>query len=157
MCYSSLTFDLKTKSGYICATDKCTIMDVYSNGAVRVKYPVSGGRYKIAFARTNDFFNSADFAVSTTHLGKRLKAYKKSVGSSTIGTVYATDDVIIIGTENGRTQVMYPISGSNSWKMGWVPGKYDEETRQTITSVSEGYYIIKSAIDSSYVWDINCA
>lgn len=46
---------LRTKTGYICAYDQCTILKVYSNGAVQVRYPVKKGT-RVAYAAMSGFF-----------------------------------------------------------------------------------------------------
>jgi murein DD-endopeptidase MepM/ murein hydrolase activator NlpD len=101
-----------------------------------VKYPISGGKYKTAYASSRYFFTNVNFSTSTSQLGKKLTAYRKSTGSSTIGSVYASDNVMIIGQANSRTQVMYPVSGSNSWKLGWVSGSYGSSNTSSSSSSS---------------------
>ncbi len=115
------TSSLSRVSGYIASGDLCKITATYSNGAVRVQYPVSGG-YKTAYAPTGAFFRDANFSTSTRTLGRKLTAYRRPTGSSTIGTVYATDSVVITGNNGSRTQVIYPVSGG--YKLGWVAGVY---------------------------------
>ena len=90
------TSSLNSRSGYICAGDRCTILDVYGNGAGRVRYPISGGRYKTAYASAGYFFVNTNFSTSTTKIGKNLTAYRKSSGNSTIGSVYANDNIILV-------------------------------------------------------------
>jgi hypothetical protein len=96
---------------------------VYSSGVVRVKYPVKNGT-KTAYAAMSGFFSNNDFSTATMRIGSRKTAYRKSTGSSTIGSVYADDDVIIIGHENGRTELIYP-TGSSGFKHGYVAGTYN--------------------------------
>lgn len=112
---------LRTKTGYICSYDKCTILNVYSNGAVRVRYPVKNGT-RVAYAAMSGFFINTDFSSATTKLGVGKTAYRKSSGDATIGSVYADDQVTIIGVENGRTELIYPTS--SGYKLGWVSGTY---------------------------------
>lgn len=112
---------LRTRTGYICSGDKCTILELYSNGAAKVRYPVSRGM-RTAYANMCGFFLNVDFSTVTTELGVGKTAYRKSTGNSTIGSVYANDQVVIVGSENGRTEVIYPTS--SGYKMGWVSGTY---------------------------------
>lgn len=51
-----------------------------------------------------------------------LTSYRRSTGNAAIGSVYANDYVTIIGTENGRTELIYPTS--SGYKLGWVSGVY---------------------------------
>lgn len=117
--YTSAT--LKSSTGYIVPGDYCKILAFYSNGAVKVTYPTSKGS-RTAYAAMSGFMTSTSFSTKTRTLGKKLTAYRRSTGSATIGTVFATDQVLVIGTANGRTQVQYPCSGG--YKLGWVSGTY---------------------------------
>lgn len=112
---------LKKSTGYIVPGDYCKIHAFYSNGTVKVTYPVARGS-RTAYASMAGFMASTGFTTRTRTLGKKLTAYRRSTGGSTIGTVYASDQVIVVGTANGRTQVQYPCSGG--YKLGWVPGTY---------------------------------
>lgn len=115
------TSALTKRTGYICSYDKCTILRIYSNGAVQVRYPVKNGT-RVAYASMSGFFINTDFSSATVKLGVGKTAYRKSTGNATVGSVYADDFVTIIGTENGRTQLIYPtVSG---YKLGWVSGIY---------------------------------
>lgn len=122
------TSALKTRSGYICANDLCTILKVYHNGAVQVRYPVSRGT-KVAYASMSGFFLNTDFSAATMKLGERKTAYRKSSGNATIGSVYAEDDVVIVGQENGRTELVYPTA--SGYKLGWVAGTYNISSNNT--------------------------
>lgn len=112
---------LNKSTGYIVPGDYCKILAFYSNGSVKVTYPVAKG-YRTAYASMSGFMASTGFTTRTRTLGKRLTAYRRSTGSATIGTVYASDQVIVVGTANGRTQVQYPCPGG--YKLGWVAGTY---------------------------------
>lgn len=115
------TNTLKKSTGYIVPGDYCKILAFYSNGSVKVTYPVSKGT-RTAYASMSGFMASTGFKTQTRTLGKKLTAYRRSTGSAAIGTVYASDQVIVVGTANGRTQVQYPCSGG--YKLGWVSGTY---------------------------------
>ena len=115
------TSALSRSTGYIEPMDYCKILNFYSNGAVKVSYPTASGT-RIAYASMSGFMASTNFSNNTRTLGSRLTAYRRSTGSATIGTVYANDQVIVIGTANGRTQVQYPCQGG--YKLGWVSGTY---------------------------------
>lgn len=115
------TSALTTKTGYICSYDKCTILKIYSNGAVQVRYPVKNGT-RVAYASMSGFFLNSNFSTSTIKLGVGKTAYRKSTGNAAIGSVYANDYVTIIGTENGRTELIYPTS--SGYKLGWVSDVY---------------------------------
>lgn len=116
---------LRKSTGYIVPGDYCKIRAFYSNGSVKVTYPTSRGS-RTAYASMSGFMASTGFSTRTRTLGKKLTAYRRSTGSAKIGTVYASDQVIVVGSANGRTQVQYPCSGG--YKLGWVSGKYTAVT-----------------------------
>lgn len=117
--------NLRKSTGYIVPGDYCKIMAFYSNGSVKVNYPTSRG-WRTAYAAMSGFMASTGFDTRTRQLGKRLTAYRRSAGGATIGTVYASDQVLVVGRANGRTQVQYPCSGG--YKLGWVSGTYSSST-----------------------------
>lgn len=142
--------NLTTSSGYIDIVDKCKIKAVYENGSVCVEYPVPGG-VKTAYAYSKDFFGNIDFSKSTMKLGKTLTVYRRSSGGDTVGTVYSSDDIMICGAENGRTQIIYAITGG--YKMGWVPGNYSiaggstsSNSGSTCLSSSQAKKVLFSAV-----------
>lgn len=109
-------------SGYIAANDECTILAVYSNGWVQVKYPV-GNSKKIAFTESSNFFVDTNFSNTKVNTSSSYTVYKKSNMSSKLGSVYANDSVICVGMENSKQQIIYPISAkSNQFKMGFIDG-----------------------------------
>lgn len=115
-------------TGWIYSSDKCTILNVYSSGWCRVKYPVSGGS-RVAYTYSSNFFTNINFSTTTTKPGKNRTVYGKPNLSTTLGTTYASDNVLIIGSSNGNQQILYPISGG--YKMGFISG--------SISAVSTGY------------------
>lgn len=138
-------------TGYIDgATDKCVIQQVRQDGYCKVKYPVGRG-YRTAYAQSSRFFINTNFSTGTVQLGARKTVYRRSNLSQSLGTVYADDKVIIIGTSGNTTQIIYPVSGG--YKMGWVSGKYAAGGPQSV-DLADGYYQIKSAINSNYVLDV---
>lgn len=138
-------------TGYIeGAADKCVIQQVRQDGYCKVKYPVGRG-YRTAYAQSSKFFVNTDFSTNTTKIGTRKTVYRRSNLSQSFGTVYADDNVVIIGTSGNTTQIIYPISGG--YKMGWISGKYAAGGSQA-ADIADGYYQIKSAINSNYVLDV---
>ncbi|MDE7424354.1 MAG: RICIN domain-containing protein [Lachnospiraceae bacterium] len=137
-------------SGYICANDKCTILAVYNSGWVKVRYPISKGT-KTAYAKSSNFFSNTNFSTSTIKLGRNMIVYRKSNLANSFGTVYGSDSVLIIGNSGGNTQILYPISGG--YKLGWVCGNYTSSGDVEV-DISDGYYQIKSAMNTNYVIDV---
>ncbi len=140
-------------TGYIDgATDCCTILQVRSDGYCKVKYPVARG-YRTAYAPSSAFFVNTDFSTNTVQLGSGKTAYRRSNLSQKIGSVYANDNVIIVGTSGNITQVIYPVSGG--YKLGWVSGTYRAESSSVSDAyIKDGYYQIKAAANQNYVLDV---
>lgn len=138
-------------SGYIDSYDQCKILEIYDSGWVKVQYPISNG-YKTAYTYSKFFFENVDFLESTIQIGQNMSVYRKSNLSGKIGTVYATDEVIAVANNGSNTQIIYPISGG--YKMGWIKGVYYNEADGVEAKIEDGYYQIKSAINSAYVLDV---
>ncbi len=140
-----------TYTGYIDgSTDKCVIRQVRSDGYCKVKYPVSRG-YRTAYAKSSNFFSDINFSARAMQLGTRKTVYRRSNLSQSLGTVYASDNVIVVGTSGNKTQIIYPISGG--YKMGWVSGNYSASSLQD-ANIADGYYRIESAVDFNFVLDV---
>lgn len=137
-------------SGYIASGDQCTILEIYDSGWLKVKYPVSWG-YKTAYTKSEWFFTNVNFLASETTIGSNLTVYRRSDMATKLGTVYANDSVLIVGDNGTNTQIVYPVSGG--YKMGWVKGIYGS-AYGTETRIPDGYYQIKSGINSDYVLDV---
>lgn len=117
--YSSIN---GSRTGYIAPNDYITINNVYSNGWSRVTYPISGGRYKTAYCKSIALFVNPDFSTAKGYFGVSKAVYSKPNLNKKIGTVYANDHVMIVGTVGNTTQIIYPISGG--YKTGFVNGSY---------------------------------
>jgi len=100
---------------------------------VKVKYPLDGGGTKTAYARLSDFVANPSSSVAEQTASSNITAYRRSSGNDTIGTVYNKDKMIIVSKENGKHQVIYPVSGG--YKMGWV--KLTETTKPTTPPVTQ--------------------
>lgn len=107
-------------SGYICKGDLCKILSVYSSGWVKVSYPTARGS-KTAYTHSKNFFSDVDFSTATTKVGKSMTVYKKSDCKSSLGTVFANDNICVTGSSKGNTQVLYPLT-SGGYKMGFIKG-----------------------------------
>lgn len=139
-------------TGYIDGyTDQCVIQEIKEDGYCKVRYPVGKNKYRTAYTPSSNFFVNTDFSTNTATIGANKKVYRRSNLSQKLGTVYADDEVIVIGTSGNKTQIIYPIQGG--YKMGWISGKYSADTEQ-VADISDGYYQIKSAINSDYVLDV---
>lgn len=138
-------------TGYISgSSDRCIIKRVKEDGYCEVTYPTSRGS-KTAFTQCENFFSNVNFSQTTTKIGVKKTVYRRANLSQSLGTVYADDLVQIVGTSGNKTQIIYPTG--SSYKMGWVSGTYSVNGNQN-ADIADGYYQIKSAIDSNYVLDV---
>lgn len=135
---------LDVRSGYIDPTDCCQILEIYSNGSIKIKYPTPKG-YKTAFAPSSGFFVDTNFYTSSKRMGVKVPVYTTASSDKTIGTVFADDQILVIGVINNRTQIVYPVKGG--YKMGFVkliPKSNTNNTNQSSTSFSwplSNYYV----------------
>ncbi|GHU75024.1 hypothetical protein AGMMS49992_18120 [Clostridia bacterium] len=104
--------------GWITANSQCTIIDVQYDGYCSVRYDVQSG-IKIQYAHLSDFFIDMPFAVG--RITSKTDAYRHSTGNETIGFVDTRDTTVwICGNQNGRTQIICSVTGSNNYKLGWI-------------------------------------
>ncbi|MEQ3216427.1 leucine-rich repeat protein [Hominifimenecus microfluidus] len=108
-----------TSSHYIDgANDLCTINSIGTDGWCQVTYPTSSGSFT-AYAPLNTFIlgnaGTKEWTASGTYT-----AYRRSSGTATIGSVSNGDSCVKVASENGKMQVMYPVTGKNYYKLGWI-------------------------------------
>ena len=137
------------------ANDLCIIHKVYTNGYCLVEYPTSNNQTRTERARTSDFI--PDCSPSGYTANKAYDAYRRPSGSEKIGDVYAGDSCLMLSASNGRTQVIYPASGTH--KIGWIAKEADTPTGNEMGSgydavLPDGDYQIVSAADASYYLDV---
>lgn len=110
----------KSKSGTIYADDLCTINSIYSNGYLKVTYPTSGNKTRTLYVYSKDFFKATTYQKAS--ITSYAKAYRRSSGTSTIGSVDSADKLVyVIGNAaSNRYQICYKVTGKNYYKLGWV-------------------------------------
>ena len=116
---------LKNKTGgYIaCATDECRILEIKGQ-AVRVSYPISGGRKTAWFSR--EAFTYRDLASYGAKMKfkctKKVTTYKWKNKGNTFGYISSGDTCYLVRGDSSSDwlQVIYPVS--SGYKMGWVKG-----------------------------------
>ena len=114
-----------TKYGEIFVDDLCTLNSVnIDKNWINVTYPVSGGT-KTGYVYFNQFFPSfiGKNNIYTTRVSQNTTAYQKSNMSDSIGTIYPSDSITVVGKSGSNIQVLYPITeGSNKgkYKLGWI-------------------------------------
>lgn len=142
-------------SGYIeGALDECELLEIYENGWCKVGYPTARGK-KEAFTQTSNFFVNTDFSSMTMQLGSNKDVYRRSDLSQKFGTVYGTDQIFVVGWQNGNTQIIYPLD-AGGYKCGWISGTYSVNGEVEV-DLKDGWYQICSAINGNYVIDVEGA
>lgn len=105
------------KYGTIYASDLITI-NGYSGSRLKVTYPVSGGTKTGYIDKSKVTSATINKATSKKTAIAKITTYRRSSGNTELGYISKGDVYYTIATANGRTQVIYPISGG--YKMGWI-------------------------------------
>lgn len=122
------------------AADLCTINSVGTDGWCQVTYPTSSGS-NTAYVPLSTFIPGSA-SVKSWNANKNFTAYRRSSGGDTIGSISAGDACVKVASENGRTQIMYPVSGQNYYKMGWIDGDAGSNPAGTYDSATGGIYSV---------------
>lgn len=107
-----------SKYGTIYASDLITIIGVSGN-RFYVEYPVKAGTKRGYISKDAVTSAGINYASEVLTAGRKMTAYRRYSGSSTIGSVSKNDRIYKLATKGSRTQVMYPLSKSG-YKLGWV-------------------------------------
>lgn len=146
---------LSKKLGTIYGSDELTVLSV-TDRYTRVTYPISGGRTKTGYIATSAILRGTT-GPSYKSTGK-ITTYRRPGGSS-YGYVAKGDTVKVLGASGNYTQVKYPVSGG--YKYGWVTTTnanqyiYQSGNSGNSASISNGTYVITSALSSSRAVDIS--
>ncbi len=121
-------------------TDKCIIREIYSDGWCYISYPSSAEAdgYNEAYVPLTTFIAHSNPVTWSAPNGGN--AYRRSTGGETIGTVSAGDACVKVDSGNGRLQLMYPVTGTGYYKMGWVDGAASYDPQGCFDEVSGGLY-----------------
>lgn len=146
-------FNVSNPSGTVFGkSDQCQILKFNEgNKTLTVKFPVSKG-YKTSTASMKYFVYNPDFNKYYTNTKSNVAVYTKPNMSKKIGTVYASDNTLVVSTKGNLSQILYPVSG-NSYKMGWIYTSNLKNTGTTATTyyvtANSGLRLRKSASTSS--------
>ena len=156
---NATTYHLLTgeKCGYAAASDQCKIMRVYDEDEIIIIYPLDSGGTRTARAKISDFFMDCDLnELCTVKPGKNVLVYSDVNCTNVIGETYVEDNIAIVNAseEKETTQIIYEVTGSNAYKMGFIDGIWDKETGLEKIELEEGYYMIQSATNPDYVADV---
>lgn len=130
-----------TKYGEIFVDDLCTLNSVnIDKNWINVTYPISNGT-KTGFVYFNQFFPSfiGKNNIYTTKVSQNTTAYQKSNMAASIGTIYPSDSITVVGKSGNNIQVLYPITeGSNKgkYKLGWITSSNVVKNLQRIAVTS---------------------
>lgn len=104
------------------ATDLCLILEIYTDGWCKVKYPSSAesSGYFTAYVPFSTFAMSA--STSSWICTGNYTTYRRSDLSETMHTVNNGDSCLVVGTSGGLKQIIHPtpINGQTCFMMGWV-------------------------------------
>lgn len=111
-----------TDYGYIDgASDLCTILQIYSNGWCKVKYPAGSAGYgKTGYCKTEEFIEeAAQVTPYQARTEENVKVYRTAAGTTQLGSVWSTDTFTVVAEKGGMAQIIYPLD-SGGYKMGWM-------------------------------------
>lgn len=102
------------------STDLCIIKQIYTDGWCYVSYPssVETDGYAEAYVPLTAF--TAGTAPEQWTADENATVYRRSDLSETLGSVDAGDQCLVVDTLTGAKQLVYPVTGSGYWKMGWI-------------------------------------
>lgn len=117
------TVDCTTKSGSIYASDKCTITKVYINSdgkwVCKVKYPLSSGGTKTAYAKFGRFIKNPTYNYQTIVANKTVKTSTISSSSASSSNSIAEGSTFyVVRIDGSKAQALY--KASDCYKLGWI-------------------------------------
>lgn len=118
--YCSNNVGTTSNSYWIDAENDLVVIKQYQGDWAYGTYPTKKGHVSRWF-KMSDVLPDIGFANYETTPKHNQIVYRTPTSSSTIGTVYGTDKIVIVGESNGRTQIIYGLSNGGGYKMGWVP------------------------------------
>lgn len=115
--------NLTNKVGTVYGTDQITILAAEGD-VLYVKFPTGSaskeGWIKASHVSPANLNGSHSLAMKA---GGGIPVYRYETGNQTIGSISKGDTVYLcyagLDHETGRAQIIYPVSGSGGWKMGW--------------------------------------
>jgi hypothetical protein len=102
------------------ASDLCVIRKIYSDGWCYVSYPssVEADGYAEAYVPWSTF--AANAVPENWESATDYTTYRRSDLSETLGSIDAGDICLRVSREGALEQVIYPITGTDYFKMGWI-------------------------------------
>ena len=116
------------KYGTLYATDLCTLLG-YENGRLKIQYPVTNARgkvlyYKVGYVNASSITSVTPGQALYSYIAtSKITTYRRAGGGSTMGYIAKGDRVYVITSNNGWTQVLYPIA-NNKYKLAWIKATF---------------------------------
>lgn len=123
---------------YICYNDLCDILEVYTDGMCKVRYPVSNGT-RIQLARLSDFIESGTTPYAFT-ASQYMATYQKRNMATAFGNIDAGDNCTVVRERDGIAQIIYPISGGYKLGWAWYTPKAAIETGNAVVFTDNNFY-----------------
>ena len=132
-------------------SDECYIIRMSSRyNTVYVSYPTTSGR-KTRWMRTDSFTDKT--SASKRYATSGIRTYKFASTSYGYGNISSGDLVYVYETYGNFTRVVYPLS-TGGYKMAWIRTTDANSYLRTYQTISNGNYVITSAVGSSMVMDV---
>ncbi|MBQ8780551.1 MAG: fibronectin type III domain-containing protein, partial [Oscillospiraceae bacterium] len=113
-CYSDCS---TTTGGEIWGSDECTILEVYTNGWCKVKYPISPEETKTAYTPLSNFVGNPSLKLNYYYIPQSNQTtYTRSDKATIYGEMYK-DDVCYMVASDGCVQYFYPTDSYH--KLAW--------------------------------------
>ena len=107
----------ETENGKVSGTAEYVVLAVYETGICKLQ---KSGETKPVYVKTEDvFFGYDEYGLNRASAKEDITTYTNPAGGQ-YGYVGAGDTYYYLGSQGGRTQVLYPI-GSGGYKLAWVP------------------------------------
>lgn len=128
-------------TGYIDGkNDQCKILNFNAgSGRVKVSYPTARGS-KTAYTSLGNFVYNTGFNRYYSKTTSNVSVYTKPNMSKKIGTVYSSDNTLVVSAKGNLSQIVYPISGG--YKMGWI---YSSQLKGNNANKGKTYYVTTKA------------
>ena len=104
------------------AADRCRIVGYNSDGSLRISFPTSHGRITRNF-KTN-CFTTADLKNASFDMykvTKNFQCYRRRDKKNAFGSAYKNDLIYHVATSGNMIQIIYPLTGTNNYRMCWTP------------------------------------
>ena len=141
--------------------DLCLILEIYTDGWCKVKYPssVESSGYFLAYVPFSVFASSTSPSAWTCT--GNYTTYRRSDLSETMHTVNNGDSCLVVGTSGGLKQIIHPtpINGQTCFMMGWVkePKTHTHSyTGNRVYEIEHPHRISQRCVDyatcGGYIW-----